>query len=365
MRQALGAAARGDGRTHPNPSVGAVVFRGDRILGRGTTRPPGGAHAEVVAIERARRRFGAGSLRGASIAVTLEPCAFQGRTGPCTEQIIETGIARVVAGCRDPHPRVSGRGFRRLRRAGLDVVGGVLDEECRRQHRGFFSVCERGRPWLTLKLATTLDGRIATQAGESRWITGEASRAFVHELRGRHDAVMVGSETALHDDPELTVRREDKVIRTPIRLLLDGRLRVPMTARLLSDGHADRTWVVCGHGARGRKVRRERVGQVIEVPRAGRNRKVDLPATMAQLAEEGLTSIFLEGGGALAAAVLQADLVDEVHWMLAPTLIGAEGRPGLGALAVARLADAVRLGSVRVRRRGSDVHVHGLVERTP
>ena len=252
-----------------------------------------------------------------------------------------------------------------MRRAGLEVVGGVLEEACRHQHRGFLSVCERGRPWLTLKLATTLDGRIATQTGESRWITGDSSRAFVHQLRGRHDAVMVGSETALLDDPELTVRRDGAVIRTPIRLLLDGRLRVPVTARLLSDAYADQTWVVCGEGARGQKARRETAGRVIEVPRSGRKRKVDLAAMVAQLAEGGLPSIFLEGGGAPAAALLQADLVDEVHWMLAPTLIGAEGRPGLGSLEVARLADAVRLGSVKVGRRGSDLHVHGLVERAP
>jgi diaminohydroxyphosphoribosylaminopyrimidine deaminase/5-amino-6-(5-phosphoribosylamino)uracil reductase len=167
MREALRLARRGAGRTHPNPSVGAVVYRGKKILGRGTTRPPGGAHAEIVAIEKARRAYGARSLRGASIAVTLEPCNFAGRTGPCTEAILEAGLGRVVAGARDPHPRVSGTGFRRLQRGGVEVTRGVLDEECQRQHRGFISVCERRRPFVTLKLATSLDGRIALANGES------------------------------------------------------------------------------------------------------------------------------------------------------------------------------------------------------
>ena len=190
IKAALREACKGDGRVFPNPSVGAVVFRGDRILGRGHTQPPGGAHAEVSAIASARRRCGERALRGASIAVTLEPCNFQGRTGPCTEAILEAGIARVVAGCRDPHPKVSGRGFQKLRRRGIEVTTGVLEAACRRQHRGFISVCDRGRPWITLKLATTLDGRIATAEGESRWITGPTSRKFVHRLRDASDAVI-------------------------------------------------------------------------------------------------------------------------------------------------------------------------------
>ena len=362
MRHALAQAAQGRGRTHPNPAVGAVVFRGDRVLGRGFTKPPGGAHAEVAAIADARRRHGPRAVAGASLAVTLEPCTFQGRTGPCTEALLEAGIGRLVGGCRDPHPRVAGRGFARLRRRGVEVVTGVLEEDCRWQHRGFFCVVEHGRPWVSLKLATTLDGRIATASGESRWITGEASRAFVHRLRDQSDAVMVGSGTALVDDPELTVRRGERIRREPIRVLVDGRLRVPLSARLYAALDPERTWVLCRQGARGLAARRERAGQLIELPEAA-DGKVDLRRGLRALGQAGLTQLLVEGGGGLAAALLRSELVDEVHWMVAPKLIGGDGRAGLGPLGLDRLADAVALDSLRTRRRGEDLHLHGLVRR--
>jgi len=362
IRLALRAAARGDGRTHPNPSVGAVVFRGDRVLGRGTTRPVGHAHAEVVAIEAARRKHGAAALRGASIAVTLEPCNFVGRTGACTEAILDSGIARVVIGCRDPHAKVRGRGIRRLRRRGIEVETGLLEEDCRRQHRGFITVCELGRPYVTLKLATTLDGRIATAGGESRWITGPAARDFVHRLRDSSDAVMIGSETAIADDPVLNVRRKGRIVRTPIRVLLDGRLRVSKTARLFDVTEDAQTWIVCRQGARGIRRARASASRLLEIPGA-KDGFVDLPRAFRRLADEGLTTVLVEGGGRLAAALFRADLIDEVHWMLAPTLIGGDGRAGLGPLALEHLADAVSIDPIRVVRRGVDLHVHGRIRR--
>ncbi len=362
MRAALGQARRGEGLTHPNPSVGAIVYRGDRILGRGTTQPPGGPHAEVVALTAARRRHGARALRGASLAVTLEPCSFAGRTGPCAEIILEAGIGRVVAGVRDPHPQVSGRGFRRLRRKGVEVVTGLLEADCRRQHRGFFCVCERGRPFVTLKLASSLDGRIALEDGQSRWITSDASRNFVQRLRARHDAVLVGSETALADDPELFARRGARVIRRPIRLLLDGRLRVTPDARLFQPAGASRTWVLCRARARGIRRIRQRAERVLELPVA-EGRYLDLGEAFSRLAEEGLTTILVEGGGRLAAALLRADLIDEVHWMLAPKLIGSDGKPALGPLGLGRLSDAVCFDSLRSVRRGPDLHLHGEIRR--
>jgi diaminohydroxyphosphoribosylaminopyrimidine deaminase/5-amino-6-(5-phosphoribosylamino)uracil reductase len=361
LRAALAAARRGDGRVFPNPSVGAVIYRGDRILGRGTTQPPGGRHAEIVAIESVRRRHGERALRGASIATTLEPCSFTGRTGPCADALVAAGLGRVVSGCQDPHPKVGGRGYRTLRAAGIEVVTGLLEAECRYQHRGFLSAIERGRPWVTLKLATTLDGRIATARGESRWITGPESRAFVHRLRDASDGVMVGSATALADDPRLDVRRGTKHLRTPVRVLLDGRLRVPLESKLLSDRDADRTWVLCRERARGIRGIREAAGRVLPVRRSPEGR-VDLARAMKTLAKEGLTTVLVEGGGGLAAALLRARLVDEVHWMLAPKLIGGDGRPGLGPLALRRLKDAVALSPERVSRRGEDLHVHALLE---
>ena len=366
MRLALREAARAAGRTFPNPSVGAVVVAGGRVLGRGHTRPPGGAHAEVVAIEAARRRAGAAALRRATLVVTLEPCSHTGRTPPCTGAILDAAIPRVVAGVRDPHPLVAGRGIARLRRAGVEVVTGVLEEACREHHRGFLSVCERKRPWFELKLASSLDGRIALASGESRWITGARARAAVHAMRARSDAVLVGSGTALADDPELTARRPGRdgqatrVVHAPVRVLVDGRLRVPTDARLYTC-EVGEAWVLCARGARGRRTR-ERVGaRVFELPRARTGGHLDLRRGARALARAGLTRVLVEGGGQLAAAMLRAGLIDEIHWMLAPVLIGADGRPALGALELARLRDAEHLEGAKVRRLGDDLMLSGRV----
>lgn len=363
MRLALAQARRASGRTFPNPAVGAVIYRGDRILGRGMTRPPGGPHAEIVAIDSVVRRHGARALRGASMAVTLEPCCFTGRTGPCTEAILEAGISHVYIGCRDPHGRVDGRGFSRLRKAGLDVEIGIDEALCREHHRGFFSLCERGRPFVTLKLATTLDGRIATAAGESRWITGAQSRALVHRLRARSDAVMVGSATALADDPELSARRRDgEIMRRPVRVLVDSKLALGPEAKLYRglvaespDREPDfRTWVLCGARARGRRAVAATGARLIDVPT--RNRHLDLRAAMQALGAAGLTSVLVEGGGGLAAALLRARVVDEIHWFQAPMLLGSDARPALGPLEIGALADSLRLEIESVRRLGPDLH---------
>jgi diaminohydroxyphosphoribosylaminopyrimidine deaminase/5-amino-6-(5-phosphoribosylamino)uracil reductase len=360
MKAALGAARRVSGRTHPNPPVGAAVFRGDRVLGRGATRPVGGPHAEVVALENAKRRFGAKSLRGASLAVTLEPCCRMGRTGPCTDAILEAGIRRVFIGHRDPHPDVSGAGVRRLRRAGIDVQLGVLEEACREQHRGFSTVCSLGRPFVMLKLASSLDGRIATASGESRWVTGPEARAKGHQIRSRVDAIVVGSGTALADDPELTARRGGRVVHRPVRILVDSRLRVPPSAKLYREG-ADRTWVLCGAsaGARRRRVLEDLGARLLEAPmRAG---KLDLTRAAARLAREGLTEILVEGGGGLAAALLRARLVDELHWFVAPRLLGSEGRPSVGDLGLGSLIESPLL-NAHLGRAGGDLYIRGPVE---
>jgi diaminohydroxyphosphoribosylaminopyrimidine deaminase/5-amino-6-(5-phosphoribosylamino)uracil reductase len=362
MRLALAQARRASGTACPNPPVGAVVFRGERVLGRGFSRPAGGAHAEVVAIESAKRRFGAGALRGASMAVTLEPCAHTGRTPPCADLVIASKLRRVLVGHRDPDPKVAGRGLRRVRAAGIAVETGVLEAACRAQHRGFLAVCEHGRPFVSLKLATTLDGRIATARGESRWITGPAARARVHALRARSDAVMVGSGTALADDPRLTARRGGRVLHRPIRVLVDSELRVPVTRHLFR-GEADRTWVLCAR--RAPDARRRRVAatgaRLLEIPSRGRH--LDLDRGLRALARAGLTEILVEGGGELAAALLREDLVDEIHWFLAPKLIGGDGRASLAGLHLDALAGAPRLDPVRIARVGDDVHVVGAVRR--
>lgn len=355
MRLALESARRQMGRTFPNPSVGAVVWKGSRLLGRGATRPPGGAHAEKVAIERARKKFGSRVLQGASMAVTLEPCGFTGRTGPCTEEIVEAGIARVYVGVRDPHEKVSGSGIRRLRRAGIEVVVGVLAEACEEHHRGFFSLCERGRPFVTLKLASTLDGRIATRRGESRWITSKEARAFVHRIRARSDGVMVGSETAVADDPALTARRGKRVIARPVRVLVDSRLRVPVDSHLYSSQEGAETVVLTRSAARGRRAREAKGAQLIDLP--GPVGGLDLEAGLEALGRFGLTTLLVEGGGGLAAALLRADLVDEIHWILAPRLIGGDGRAALGSLGVEALESSPGLEWIREGRLGADLHI--------
>ena len=362
MRLALGQARGALGRSFPNPAVGAVVFRGDRVLGRGRTRSAGGAHAEVVALDAALRRHGARSVRGASMAVTLEPCSHTGKTGPCVDRLVAAGLRRVFVGHVDPHPRVAGRGLRQLRRAGVEVRVGVLEAECREQHRGFVCSVQRGRPFVVLKLAATLDGRIATARGESRWITSPEGRAAVHRLRARMDGIVVGSGTALADDPELTARRGGRVVHRPLRIVVDGSLRVGPGARL-HRGEAGRSWVLCsGKAAAARRRALSRAGVVlIDVPRRGRH--IDLKRGLAELAERGLTQVLVEGGGRLAAALLREDLVDEVHWYVAPRLVGCEGVPALGELGLRALADAVALGPLSVRRVGPDLHVWGSIRR--
>ncbi|NNL85560.1 MAG: bifunctional diaminohydroxyphosphoribosylaminopyrimidine deaminase/5-amino-6-(5-phosphoribosylamino)uracil reductase RibD [Myxococcales bacterium] len=358
MRLALRAARRASGTVFPNPPVGAVVYRGERVLGRGSTQPPPGRHAEIVALDSARRRHGAAALRGASLAVTLEPCCHRGRTGPCTRAIRDAGISRVAIGHRDPHPKVSGGGVRALRRAGLRVTEDVLAENCREQHRGFISLQVRGRPFVALKLAATLDGRIATRAGESRWITGEAARARVQSLRARADAIGVGSVTARTDDPELAVRRGGRLLRRPVRVVFDSALRLPIRSRLVRE-QPERTWVLCTRRAPARRRDAlENRGVRILTARAAAGH-LDLAAALRELGRAGLTDLLIEGGGGLAGALLRAELVDELHWFAAPTLLGGDAVPVLSALHLKRLADRLDLDSTSLARVGRDFYVRG------
>ena len=358
MRRALAQARRALGRSFPNPPVGAIVYRGDRVLGRGYTRPAGGPHAEIVALDQALRRHGENLVRGASLAVTLEPCCHVGRTGPCADRVAAAGLCAVYLGHVDPHPAVSGRGIRRLRRAGIATDVGILENECREQHRGFLSVCARGRPFVTLKLASSLDGRIATAGGESRWITGESARAVVHRLRACVDAIAVGSATVLADDPELTARRGQRVVHRPVRVLVDSRLRVPTSARLYRIEEAP-AWILCARDASA--ARRRSVAstgaRLFEIPARGGH--LDLRRALVALGRAGLTEILVDGGGGLGAALLRRRLVDEIHWFVSPKLIGDDGRPALGPLGLKKLANGPELTEIRIRRLADDVHIHG------
>ena len=344
MAAALALGRRGLGTTWPNPSVGCVILRDGRVVGRGATRPGGRPHAETEALSQAGAR-----AREACAYVTLEPCAHHGLTPPCAEALIAAGVARVVIGARDPDPRAGG-GAVRLRAAGIAVEEGVLGPRARDDHAGFLSRVERGRPWLTLKLATSFDGRIATASGESRWITGPAARRLVHAERLRHDAVMVGGGTARADDPTLTVRGLGAVSQ-PVRVVLSRGLDLDPGGTLARTADDAPVWLVHSGGREAGWA--ERGVRLLRVPEGPDG--VDPAAALAALGEAGLTRVLCEGGGRLAASLLRAGLVDELVGFTAGVALGAEGRAGFGPMALASLADAPRFRLVETRAVGGDV----------
>lgn len=348
MRLAWRLGRHGLGRTSPNPPVGAVIVTGGEVVGRGYHRQAGQPHAEVEALAAAGPR-----ARGGTLYVTLEPCNHHGRTPPCTEAVVTAGIRRVVIGARDPNPAVVGGGMARLRRAGITVSSGVEQARCEELIAAFRKHVTTGLPFVTLKLAASLDGRIATVSGASRWITGEDSRRFAHRLRAEHDAVLVGAETVRRDDPELTCRVRGG--RNPLRVILDGRLRLPVTARVLANTDTAPTLVVVGRDAPARKIRQiEARGAEVLALRASAGR-VSVQALLRALGRRGILSVLIEGGASVAAAALAARMVDRLLIFYAPKLIGGDGRPMLGALGVRRLAHAPRLGRLRVTRFAQDV----------
>ncbi|MET0152688.1 MAG: bifunctional diaminohydroxyphosphoribosylaminopyrimidine deaminase/5-amino-6-(5-phosphoribosylamino)uracil reductase RibD [Candidatus Binatia bacterium] len=349
MREALRLAERGAGRTSPNPAVGAVVARGGRWVGRGHHRRAGGPHAEVFALRQAGTR-----ARGATLYVTLEPCCHFGRTPPCVDAVLASGVSRVVVGSLDPNPRVRGRGVTRLRRAGLRVDVGVLEEECRALNEDYAKHVTRGLPFVVMKLAATLDGRIAAASGDSRWVTGAAARRRVHEMRNRLDAVVVGSETVRIDDPELTCRLRGG--RHPLRVILDGRLRCPHSARVFTrDPERTRLYTLADDGAKAERLRRRGV----TVRRGGGDRAGSLRHVLRDLARDGIKSLLIEGGGVLAAHALRAGLVDRLAVFLAPKILGGDGRPVVAPMHIRRMADALSIVDVRLERLGADLLVQG------
>ncbi|NGM46445.1 bifunctional diaminohydroxyphosphoribosylaminopyrimidine deaminase/5-amino-6-(5-phosphoribosylamino)uracil reductase RibD [Rhodobacter sp. SGA-6-6] len=347
MAHALRLAARGLGATWPNPAVGCVLVRDGLVIGRGTTQPGGRPHAERVALAQA------GEANGATAYVTLEPCAHHGKTSPCAEALVAAGVARVVTALTDPDPRTAGRGHAILRAAGIGVTEGILAAEARRIAAGFLKRVTRGLPQVTLKLAATLDGRIATAAGESRWITGAQARAHVHLLRLTHDAVLVGSGTARADDPELTVRGLGAP-RQPLRIVIDSRLSHSPDSRLGRTAREVPVWLLhtAEAPAAARKAWDAAGARLIECPETAGH--VDLPAAFRRLGEEGLTRILCEGGGTLAAGLVAADLADDLALYSAGCLIGTDGIPALGPLGLTALKNAPRLTLTETRTLGPD-----------
>ena len=355
MAQALGLAARGLGATSPNPPVGAVVVRDRRVVGTGFHRRAGGPHAEVLALREAGSK-----ARAATLYVTLEPCCHvEKRTPPCVPVILESGVRRVVVATRDPNPQVQGRGLAALRRAGLDVELGVGRTEADALIEPYRTRVRTGRPLVTLKIAATLDGKIATARGESRWITGITARRLVRQLRARSDAVLVGIGTVLVDDPSLTVHLKTGRAREPVRIILDPQLRIPLSSKVLTDGKSPTLIITTAGSPKARRERLERYGaEVLTFP--AHHGRIAWKLLLNELGRRGMNALLIEGGAEVNATVLRAGVVDRVIFFLAPQLLG--GRDGIGAIGGTcppHLADAIRLRNVSVSRVGQDLMVEG------
>ncbi|MAC77626.1 MAG: riboflavin biosynthesis protein RibD [Rhodobacteraceae bacterium] len=349
MALALSLGRRGQGNTWPNPAVGCVLVKDGVVVGRGWTQPGGRPHAERVALARA------GDLaRGATAYVTLEPCSHHGKTPPCAEALIECGVARVVVAVEDTDARVSGRGIAMLRAAGIEVGTGVMATAAALDLEGFLRVADGGRPFVTLKLASSFDGRIATATGQSQWITGPAARRLVHGMRARHDAVMVGAGTARKDDPSLTVRGLG-VTRQPVRVVVSRRLDLPLLGQLARSAAEVPLWICHGMDADPERLRAwEGLGARM-IPCGIAQAQIDPVDMLTQLGKAGLTRIFCEGGSALAASLIGADAVDEMVGFTAGFSIGAEGLPAIGAMGLARLAEAEKFILIESRPVGPDL----------
>lgn len=333
MRAALGLARRGLGNVWPNPAVGCVLARDGRVVGRGWTQPGGRPHAETEALGRA------GPLaRGATAYVSLEPCSHHGKTSPCADALIDAAVARVVVAIEDPDPRVSGRGLARLKAAGIDVDLGICSQEATETNAGFFMLVREGRPLVIWKTATTLDGKIATHTGESQWITGELARERAHLIRAMSDAVAVGVGTAITDDPELTCRLSGLEALSPIRIIFDGRLRLPLTSRLVSTARDMPTWFVTRTDAP--EERRDillRAGVDVILVEPGEGDRPDLRNALQELGNRGITRLLVEGGSQLAAALLRDGLIDRVAWFRAGRIFGGDGLSAVAAFGVEKI----------------------------
>jgi diaminohydroxyphosphoribosylaminopyrimidine deaminase/5-amino-6-(5-phosphoribosylamino)uracil reductase len=347
MRHALALAERALGTTAPNPAVGCVIVAENRVVGRGWTQEGGRPHAETMALADARE-----AARGATAYVTLEPCAHHGQTPPCAEALVQAGVARVVAAVEDPDPRVSGQGFAMLRAAGIDVATGVLEREAADLNAGFFLRVKEGRPLVTLKIAQSLDGRTSTVSGQSKWITGPQARHFGHLLRAKNDAILIGIETALADDPELTCRLSGLEDRSPVRVVLDTRLRLPEGSKLVRTAREVPTLVFTVANGGGTLVASG--VEIVKVPRDPRGRP-DIAAVLGELARRGVTRLLVEGGAGVHAAFLDRGLADRLEVFRAPVVLGGSGGNAIDALSALDLDEASRFVPTGRRALGADL----------
>ncbi len=358
MQQALELARRGEGRTSPNPPVGAVIVRGENVVGEGFHPKAGEPHAEIFALRQA-----AGLACGADVYVTLEPCSHHGRTGPCADALIKAKVSRVFVGVQDPNPRVAGRGIEKLRQAGIEVSVGIEAEECRRLIAPFHRLLSAGMPYTIYKSAMTLDGKTATADGDSKWISGEQSRLLVHQLRNRVEAIMVGIETVLADDPLLNTRVPDGGGRDPLRVVVDSHLRMPTDAAMLQQQSSSWTLIATTVDDPEKVRRLQHAGaEVMCFPAV--DGRVSLPHLWHELGRRDVQRLLLEGGATLAGAALRVGLLDQVQVFVAPKLIGGSATYGIfSGEGCQKLAEAVTLTDLRYRQVGEDILITGEVER--
>lgn len=349
MKRALALARKGVGKTSPNPAVGCVIVKDGRVIGEGWHRRAGGPHAELYALEMA----GEAAL-GADLYVTLEPCSHTGKTPPCSAALIRAGVKRVVAGMADPNPKVNGAGFAALRQAGIDTECGVLEDECRSINRPFIKHVTTGLPFVTYKCAMTLDGKIASVTGESRWISCEASRRNVHRMRSLSNAVMVGVDTIIADNPQLTVRHVRG--QNPLRVVVDSHLRTPESVAILCGAMAKDTLIATIETNPRIHRRYEKTGATLLVCRASEDR-VDLHDLWNKLGERGIQKILLEGGSRLAGEALRYGLIDECVFFYAPKVIGSDGLSPFTMTGITDMAQAIKFDTIEVRRSGADIMV--------
>ena len=355
MRRVLELARKGQGRTSPNPMVGAVLVKNGRVVGEGYHHKAGLPHGEIEALRRAGKK-----ARGADLYVNLEPCCHFGKTPPCTEAIISAGVKKVIVGMRDPNQLVSGKGFHQLKKNGIRVMTGTLRKECERLNEVFIKFVRTGNPFVVLKTAISLDGKIATRTGDSKWITGPQARERVHQIRHQVDAILVGPGTVLADNPRLTTRLQGGGGKNPIRVILDGKESLPLSAKVFQNSGSQKVIYVCGKtlSSKRRTALEKKNVEILAVKE--KNGRLNLNDLVIKLGARQVTSLLVEGGAGVNASVLQAGLVDKVILFLAPILIGGKDAPGLiGGEGIKRLQEAYRIQDLQVSQVGNDIMIEG------
>jgi len=359
MKAALGFARKGLGKTSPNPAVGAVIARRGQVVAAGFHRKAGGAHAEVEALNQLRGK----ARRGDTLYVTLEPCNHFGRTPPCTQAILEKGIRKVVVGMRDPNPHVTGGGCDYLSGQGVEVVTGVLEEECRRLNEWFVTYVTKGRPFVIAKTALTLDGWTATSTGHSRWVTNAQSREWVHRLRHQVDGILVGVGTVMADDPLLNTRLKKGRGKDPVRIIVDTHLRIPVNARVLAHPHGSETLIAVSEDVPSRRIERLKTKGISFLVCPKKEGRIDLIALMDMLGNRSITSVLLEGGATLMGAMIRDKLVDKFCIFKAPKILGgSDGRPMALGQGPSKMDQSIPLKDIRIKRFGDDLLITGYPE---